>query len=1545
MGAFSSCSWTREGSSGSRFLNIMVLLSILAFMVSVSVQPVLAACGGEAISYTSRQMSVGGTQTLSVGGARAGVTYGWEIASGGGSLSASGGTSVVYTAPGSNPNCTNNPKINLFADGAKCDTLTIGVNGYVGHYYYEDEAYETLDKLTCGSIAGWPYCRGHWTSWYCDGTVRRTGYYGDYSCGGSVWTWSCFNTQHGCSQVEPGCCYDRVYSYKCWPPYMSHLIDKRSQKLKTGGCCAAALIPEEPPPPACDVEVSSFEGTASTLHPLNGGSVSFSGSISSSQAFHWTITVAGRKIGEGTAGGSISATWDGRDASGKVVKPGKHTATLSVATDDGQCSAGRNLTVTVKVSGETDCKLIVSFGSYANLASGSLHHAQTLFSVPGSRWMPDLTLSYSSTDGTKEALGTGWTHTYSESLYQDAADDTYLYVKGTGVRQVLHRNGDVYTPENATYPTLARNADGSFVLQEKDLTRRLFDAQGKLASVVDTNGNAVSLSYDVNGRLGTVTDPAGRAMAFAYDAGGRIVSVTDPIGNVHGFTYSGDHLVQVSSPSSPGGSGTRIWSYTYDDLGFLLTKTDPDGNATRYVYDENHRIREAVDPEGRIRTVLYDPATNTTRFTEKDEGVWAYRYDTTLGVLTEKTDPLGKTTRYEYDSRSNLTKKTEPDGTFTGYTYDGNDNVLTVTDPSGGVTAYAYNALNLVTSVTDARGKTTSYGYDQRGNLTSVTDPTGGTAQYQYDARGNATKITDPLGNMTHFSYDAAGNLASVTDPEGNTTQLAYDVLGNVTSRTDALGNKTQFQYDNLNRLINLTDPLGHVTRFVYDARGNRTSVADANGNATQFAYNSQDQVTRITDALGNVTTLTYGGAACPGCGGGVDKLTAVTDAKGQRTAYEYDPAGRLIKETDPLGNVTTYAYDFRGNLATKTNPDGKTSTYAYDASNRLIRRQHPDGSITQYGYDVAGNMTYAGNQHIAYQFEYDANNRIAVVTDSNARTLRYQYDLSGRRTSMTTPDGGTVHYSYTANSQLAHISTIEGNKTNIHAYRYDAMNRRTQRELPNGTKTLYRYDANSRLMEIAHKGPRNRIVGEIKYTHDNVGNRIEKTIDHETIRYGYDPIYRLTQAETIGRGRKSLHGHVDEAYAYDPVGNRITGPKMHDVYSHDAANELLTDRHHQYVYDPNGNLIRKTRTYHKGQNRTMEFVYDDDNRLVRVTIRKNHKTREITYTYDPFGRRISKTISRDEIEEDGEDGNDRGDMGSDNRCEDGNKDHPRTTTYLYDGSSIILEYNQRNEVARRYLHGPNIDEPLSVTEIKRHRRHDTQETYYYHADGLGSVTGLTDDRGHVVQRYEYDSFGNIRQHVNRIRQPYTFTGREYDDETGLYFHRARYYDPQIGRFINRDPIGFAARDVNLYAYVDSVGKPFRIETNLYAYASNNPVNLIDPEGLQGQLPPGAGIGIKALVDYFLVRPEISRFVQDPAGRRIVSSAISGALTYGTLGAVGGATVGTGFGPGGTVSGALVGGLGGTISGFASGLLTGTLEEVSRHYATQPAKSSGTCNK
>jgi RHS repeat-associated protein len=256
------------------------------------------------------------------------------------------------------------------------------------------------------------------------------------------------------------------------------------------------------------------------------------------------------------------------------------------------------------------------------------------------------------------------------------------------------------------------------------------------------------------------------------------------------------------------------------------------------------------------------------------------------------------------------------------------------------------------------------------------------------------------------------------------------------------------------------------------------------------------------------------------------------------------------------------------------------------------------------------------------------------------------------------------------------------------------------------------------------------------------------------------------------------------------------------------------------YEYDLNGNLIKKIETIQGNAKLITSYTYDDENRLITVTMAKGNKTKEISFTYDPFGRRISQTIEKEEFtdEDDIKDnGNHNGNDKDNNHDQDkdGDKhqnkhdDYPRITYYVYDEQNIIAEYDQNGKQTASYIHGPNIDEPLSA-EIRNTR-------IYYHADGLGTITSLTNHMGVAVQKYDYDSFGNINftPFPHWIKQPYTYTGREFDFESGLYYYRARYYDSKVGRFVTKDPIGFGGGDVNLYGYV-----------------KNNPVNKIDPLGL-----------------------------------------------------------------------------------------------------------------
>jgi RHS repeat-associated protein len=154
-------------------------------------------------------------------------------------------------------------------------------------------------------------------------------------------------------------------------------------------------------------------------------------------------------------------------------------------------------------------------------------------------------------------------------------------------------------------------------------------------------------------------------------------------------------------------------------------------------------------------------------------------------------------------------------------------------------------------------------------------------------------------------------------------------------------------------------------------------------------------------------------------------------------------------------------------------------------------------------------------------------------------------------------------------------------------------------------------------------------------------------------------------------------------------------------------------------------------------------------------------------------------------------------------------------TTYVYDGLNMVTEYTGSSTVRSKYVFGLGLDEPLSIDQAG--------SLYYYHQDSLGSVNRLTNASGSVARTYSYDSFGKITSQTGTLDQPFTFTGREYDPETGLYYYRARYYDPKAGRFISKDPIGFMGGDVNLFRYV-----------------GNDPGNWVDPEGLRWWA--GAGI-------------------------------------------------------------------------------------------------------
>jgi RHS repeat-associated protein len=314
----------------------------------------------------------------------------------------------------------------------------------------------------------------------------------------------------------------------------------------------------------------------------------------------------------------------------------------------------------------------------------------------------------------------------------------------------------------------------------------------------------------------------------------------------------------------------------------------------------------------------------------------------------------------------------------------------------------------------------------------------------------------------------------------------------------------------------------------------------------------------------------------------------------------------------------------------------------------------------------------------------------------------------------------------------------------------------------PNNVATNYGYDNQSRLLSVLHQLSGSTIDGAT-YTVDSAGNRTAKTDNRANVtsNYGYDAIYELLQT-TQG-------GTTTESYTYDPVGNRLTSLGV-SSYSNNLSNELTSTPSASYTYDNNGNTLTKTTS-----GSTTNYTWDYENRLATVVLPGTGGT--ATFKYDPFGRRIEKTTSS------------------------------TTSIYAYDGDNLVEETNATGAVVARYSQTQNIDEPLAMLR--------SSATSYYHADGLGSISSLSNAAGSIANTYAYDSFGKLTASTGSLVNPFQYTAREFDTETSLYYYRSRYMDASTGRFLSEDPIAFLAG------------------TNFYTYVENDPVGWADPTGQQ----------------------------------------------------------------------------------------------------------------
>ena len=897
-----------------------------------------------------------------------------------------------------------------------------------------------------------------------------------------------------------------------------------------------------------------------------------------------------------------------------------------------------------------------------------------------------------------------------------------------------------------------------------------YDTYGNRTSVTDRLGNCTKYAYDQYGNLIKTTDALGNTSGCVYDQMGRVLSQTDARGIRTEYTYDAEGRLLTEKTND------REIHYKYDAAGRLIQKSDAAGIMTAYAYDTEGNVTE-TDRAGQKELSSYDAAGQLLSVSDAVSANTVYTYDKN-GYVTSITEN-GLTTIYTNDTYGKMLKKQNPDGTVLQYTYT-NDGLLSmVTDQDGNTESYVYDKAGNLTGQTDALGNRITYAYDIHGRLIRQTDARGNSESYAYDAVGNCIKRTDAMGTVTEMTYDMAGRMTeqSVLTKAGKiTNHYTYDAAGNILTTTDAEGSRTVYRYDDYGNCISKTDCMGNVTEYTYDALNRQTGTSDAAGKEA-YTYDAQNNLIRHRTACGSgqeteyLYTYTQDGMLKESKDPlqGISsiaynrnrQIASVTDPLGNETVYQYDSAGRISRVRTAADTQTEYTYNAQGLLASEKTADAKTD-YTYDALGRILTKVDALGRVT-YTYDANSNITKVTEQQngrtTTIKRSFDALNRVTSVTDANGKTVSYSYDELGNRISLTYPGGEIVRYSYDKCGDLLTVTEPDGS---VNTYTYDKKGRCTGLKRADGTEESYSYDKADRLSAQTDKNADGTIRNSYTYTYDGAGNIIK-----------------------IGGTADTAAGHA--------------------VMTYDRDNRLATYNGEKVTYDERGNMLHGPLNGEMG-----DYTYDCRNRLIETKAADGTVT---AYTYDAENTRLTEETE-----------NTRHTFVTD-----------KETTYSQLLTETISEKHlltYKETATITYTYGNGL-----ISDSRKEAKDSDTEKRYYHYNHIGSTTAITDADGDLVYRIAYGTYGELTGIYDTDGDPvedktavirsenlrFLYNGR-YGVETGangLYYMRARYYNPQIKRFINRDIIDGSITDSQ--------------SLNKYSYVQGNPISLVDPFGLCAQ--------------------------------------------------------------------------------------------------------------
>jgi type VI secretion system VgrG family protein len=1000
-------------------------------------------------------------------------------------------------------------------------------------------------------------------------------------------------------------------------------------------------------------------------------------------------------------------------------------------------------------------------GHPVDVASGNVVDRETDLTIPGIIpvvWKRE----YSSArrlDATS-ALGPGWAHAYDEWIVDEGDVTTLRAGDGREIRFASVRPGGSSFHRRERM-RLGREPDGSYSVYSLTTRQtRLYAGDGRRAL------------------LRAIRDPYGNTVRFEY-AGDKLSRILDTAGREVRVEWQSARVVRLEVIAA--GQLEQWVDYTYSLGGALLAAIDALGHADRYEYDTHGRMISASLKNGVRFSYEYDPETGWCSRTYGPAGLHGVDLvadrvkHTTLidsdvpklftwndqGLVIKETTPDGALVSEKlYDDDALLIGETNGAGEGKRYFHDEHGNRVRTVDAAGFEERWEYDRDRPVRAVSPD-GTVTTFVNDEKGQLTAITFPTGLCYALAYDERGRLASIAGPLGVLNAYEYDDQNNLRAEIDARGARTSYTYDALGRPLTRTDALGRTTAVTYDRLGRPVSVKRPDGTVTHSEYDELGNLVRATDADGRVTTMEYAGTGVIRRIGLPGGGEWKFTYSSG---------ERLQRIENPKGEIYEFSHDARGRIAVEKTFDGRALGYRYSPAGRIAQIDYPDNTFRAFDYDSRGLITGERSPDAEIA-YQRDRFGRLLGAEidekSGKVVTRFERDEIGKILAEAQGDLR-VRFGYDDLGRLTSRTMPDGQTTRYTYDA---LGDLSAVEHAGRRIDIDR-DVLGREIRTRDAGGRFSIEQgYDAMDRLLEQRATAPAPgsgvpTLVAERRWHYDAVG-RLVRLDDR---RWG-DTLYRYDGAGNLAEAGRGAHREIFE---HDAAGSildtlsRLEGPKeSEEKWDVRPGNVLARTRDAKYTYDARARRVAKlalSKDGARGEGLT-EYAWDCRDRLREVKLPAG---RRLSYTYDAFGRRVEKHVFEPGAAA------------------------PKTVRYVWDGDVLAADLDP-DRGARTFVHEPGTFYPLM--QIERGK------AFTYVNDHLGTPRELLDEDGRVAWAASGSAFGDLAQTFAdaeaeaargfRVETPFRLLGQYADEETGLRFTQNRLFDPDVGRWLSPDPLGF----------------------------------------------------------------------------------------------------------------------------------------------------------